>query len=205
LPARDPSAEQADEKIAFLADFKRDINSFFNGNQEPELRTRISRSMRRARDIVTETGSLKLVTLAPPRAVGGIGVQNADPFGFITQDYYGMSLIPAVADMVEEAIGVLQSPEYRENLRRRPERQKNNKGGTAPLAYPDKVTLRWLFDHAPLRLWLIAAATIISVALFFFGIGFRLSQHAGAADVLKSIPGLEQLPVEPQPAVDRKK
>jgi hypothetical protein len=172
------------EKISFLERFKADIRARFNGDSDDGLRTRISRSMPRAKSILSDAGVLKTVTLSPPPAIGGLIVRNGDPFSFILQDYYGMSMIPAVADMIEEAIGVLESPEYQQKgllpkaslveasdavadtdhlanaaARQVPGRSKNK---SLP-ELPEKVTLSWLVQHVPISFWfwlvgLLAAA-----------------------------------------------
>ena len=113
-------AELVAEKINTLSDFKKDIRCWFDGNYDPlkkeELRSQIYRTVPRVREIVQEAGCLKLITLAPPPAVGGLFVQNADPFDSLLQSYYRMSLIPMVSDMLDETVGVLESPEYLEKM-----------------------------------------------------------------------------------------
>jgi REase_DpnII-MboI len=109
------------EKIQLLSSFQTDIRRWFDGkyydeSEKIELRTRINRSVQRVRKIVIEAGCLQVVTMAPPPAIGGLFIQEADSFSNILQNYYGKSLIPIVADMIETAIGVLESPEYVEKL-----------------------------------------------------------------------------------------
>jgi hypothetical protein len=103
-------------KIQLLSSFQRDIRRWFDGeyddSEKMELRSRINRAVQRVRKVVLETGCLQMVTMAPPPAVGG----DADPFSNILGNYYGISLIPDVADMIETAIGVLESPENLEKL-----------------------------------------------------------------------------------------
>lgn len=48
------------------------------------------------------------MNLAPPSAIGGLVARGIDPFHMIFQDWYGRSLIPNIADMVDQAIGVYQ-------------------------------------------------------------------------------------------------
>lgn len=182
------------ERILFLTEFKEDIQAFFHGRQDTDksLRPRISRSTPRARSILLETRALKRVALAPPAAIGGLVVNNADPFDYILQDYYGMSLIPTVSDMIEEAIGVLQSPEYLSQLQQSASADVAKKTGAASLAYPEKMTLRWLIDHAPLRFWLLTTGAFVSILLAVFAWGFRLGQDPRAVEALSRIPGLER-------------
>ena len=159
-------ASDAAERIAFLERFKADIQAHFNGADGDATRSRINRGMKRARDIVGEAGVMKTVTLSPPPAVGGLIVRDADPFSFILQDYYGMSMAPTVADMIEQAIGILESPEYAH--RKAQERlaakiavsadssaaklQTRSADDVGPEP-PVKVTLSWLVRHVPISFW----------------------------------------------------
>jgi hypothetical protein len=108
--------EIALEKIQLLSLFKEDIRRWFDGKytqlEKDELRSRINRSVRRIHNIVKETGCLKLITAAPPASVGGLMLKGFDPFDNILESYYGLSFIPSIVDMIDEAIGVLESPEY---------------------------------------------------------------------------------------------
>lgn len=109
------------EKIQLLSSFKKNIRRWFDGNysgepEKTELRSQINRAVQRVQNIVSETGCLRLLTMSPPPAIGGLISQNINPFSNIWVNYYGMSLIPDVADMVDATIGVLESPEYLEKL-----------------------------------------------------------------------------------------
>ena len=164
------------EKIAHLSSFKADIQAHFDGNSDGVLRTRISRRMPRARELVREAGVMKTVTLSPPPAVGGLMVRNADPFEFILRDYYGMSLIPAVSDMIEEAIGVLEDPDYeRRKLAVALSAESDMSASTATqppeLPLPDKVTLSWLVRHVPVSFWLWLLALLTTA----FAVGVKLA------------------------------
>lgn len=175
------------EKIAFLEHFKADIRAHFEGDNSDTLRTRISRGMPRARSILSEAGALKTVTLSPPPAIGGLLVRNGDPFSFILQDYYGVSMIPTVADMIEEGIGVLEGPEYEKKLALTESRAQKAQEAPAPDSshsavqgrlkseetkrhpeLPEKVTISWLVQHVPVSFWiwlsgLLAAAFLAGI------------------------------------------
>lgn len=103
--------------IELLTNFKRSIDRWFNGEYAPEgdaaLRSSINRMTRAAQDAVRRVGCLKLVSAAPPPAVGGPILKNADPFDFIFESYFGRSMIPMLSDMVEQAIGVYGDPSYK--------------------------------------------------------------------------------------------
>ena len=108
------------EKIRVLFAFQEDIRRWFDGaydaTEADELRSRINRTVRRVSEIVREAGCLKLFTIAPPPAVGGLVIRNANPFDSVLESYYGMSPIPSIIDMIDETVGVLESPEYLEKL-----------------------------------------------------------------------------------------
>jgi hypothetical protein len=55
-----------------------------------------------------EAGCLQTFTIAPPPAIGGLLMQNVDPFNTMFNAPYGRSLNPALGDMLERAIGVLK-------------------------------------------------------------------------------------------------
>ena len=173
--------DEVSDKIAFLERFQADIRAHFAGDGSASLRTQISRSMPRAKGILMETGTLKSVTLSPPPAIGGLMVQNADPFGFVLQDYYGMSMIPAVADMIDEAIGVLESPEYEKGISAIASRhvKANHKQGPPPgtvgrgaqPSLPEKVTISWLIQHVPVSFYVWLAGLLATAFLFGVQIG----------------------------------
>ena len=147
-------------KIECLERFKDDILAYHHGTGDANTRARINRSMRRVKELVAEAGAYKAITLSPPPAIGGLIVRNGDPFSFILQDYYGMSTAPAVADMVEEAIGYFESPTYKPPTAIAPkDATKLAAGSVEPREHlaragrptpdtgpklPEKITLLWL-------------------------------------------------------------
>lgn len=164
-------SSEIDEQIAFLQSFNADILAHFDGHKDGALRVRINRGIPRARDILARAGALKSVSLSPPPAIGGMIVRNADPFEFILQDYFGMSMAPMVSDMIEQAIGILDSPEYRRDAehvnKRKPKRSKE----PISVPLPDKVTLSWLVRHVPIKFWL----WLIGIVTAAFGVGVKLA------------------------------
>jgi hypothetical protein len=163
--------DEVAEQIEFLSRFRADILAHFNGQDDGTVRSRINRGMNRAKILVAEAGVSKSVTLSPPPAIGGLIVRNADPFSFILEDYYGMSMAPAVADMIEEAIGVFESPDYVRRYASALSETKLRKTRSAARGYsqaehpklPDRITISWLVQNVPIRFWfwlvgLLAAA-----------------------------------------------
>jgi hypothetical protein len=60
-----------------------------------------------------ETGSLRLMPTIPPSATRGLVIRDYNPFNNILGNlYYGVSFIPEIIEMIDEAIHVLESPGY---------------------------------------------------------------------------------------------
>jgi len=99
-------------RIELLGEFQRDILRWFEGQYEPEgkvsLRARINRNLMAARQATIDAGAYRRVTVGPPPAIGGMVVQNADPFENLFLNHWGRSMIPMLADSVAAAIGVYE-------------------------------------------------------------------------------------------------
>jgi hypothetical protein len=190
------------DKVSFLAAYRRDLLAFFNdkpqsGETRDDLRSRINRSTPRARALVEQAGVSKTVTLTPPATVGGPIVRDADPFDMLFESYFGKSLIPSVTDTIDEAIGILESPEY-EAGREKETRALDKQRTSVPLDYPQKVTVRWLVDHVPVHYWIAGVAALVSLGLGLFAWGFRLGQDPQAVEALSRVPWLERSSPTPE-------
>jgi hypothetical protein len=109
--------KKTDKKIQVLSSFKENIERWINGQYSPleveELRSQIKLDVQGVRSIVMETGSLKLMPTIPPSATRGLIIRDYDPFNNILGNSgYGVSFIPAIIEMIDEAIDVLESPKY---------------------------------------------------------------------------------------------
>jgi len=71
-------------------------------------RSAINRVKKSVQREVIEAGCLHTMTISPPPAVGGLVLQNVNPFDMIFDHVYLRSLIPYVRDMINETIGVLE-------------------------------------------------------------------------------------------------
>jgi hypothetical protein len=100
------------KRIELLREYLDALDRWFQGNYEPEgkkaLRSYINRTSVAARQSVLEAGTMKLISIAPPPAIGGAIMSGLDPFRNLFETLYGMSLIPAAMDSVEQAIGVYE-------------------------------------------------------------------------------------------------
>jgi hypothetical protein len=101
-----------DSRISLLTEFKIALQNWFNRDYpkecEPELRSFINRKLVAVKNAVRDAGTQKRITVPPPLAVGGLVIQNADPFDDPFGSYWGFSVIPAAIDSIEQAIGVYE-------------------------------------------------------------------------------------------------
>ena len=105
------------QRIKGLSEFREYLDRYFDcvdNREQQELRRLIN--LRRAeveREII-EAGQLKLITIGPPPAIGGLMIKSANPFNMLFDAPYGMSVIPSVIDMIDSTIGVMESSTYHE-------------------------------------------------------------------------------------------
>jgi hypothetical protein len=109
--------EIVSQKVQLLSSFKDDIRRWFDGHYQPsdlpQLHSQIGQNVRGVKNIVMETSCLKLMPTLPPSVTRGLVIRDYDPFNSISggpQDR--VHFIPAIVDMIDEAIGVLESPRY---------------------------------------------------------------------------------------------
>lgn len=104
------------EKIQILLSFQEDIRRWFHGQYDSsdasKLYSQIAKNIQNVRNIAQETCCLKLMPTVPQSKTGLI-VRDCDPFNFVLETpYYGVSFIPAIIEIIDEAIVVLKSPRY---------------------------------------------------------------------------------------------
>ena len=83
-----------------------------DNRRSADLRSYLNQNKRNVLRDVLETGCHKTLTIAPPTAVGGLVRSGVDPFDMMFDPPYFQSLTRYVIDMIDEAIGVLGSPEF---------------------------------------------------------------------------------------------
>ena len=100
-----------EDRIELIQGFKELLQRWFDEKYEPEgegaLRVAINRRMKAAEAAVEEVGCLDLMTARLPPALGGRGI-DLNPFSVIFEDPYGLSVIPDLVDMLDQAIGRLE-------------------------------------------------------------------------------------------------
>ncbi len=94
----------------------RDALQSYRSAKTDALRSYLNENMRAVRREVIEAGCLKTFTIGPPPAVGGLVIQNADPFNMMHDAPWGHSMNGFLCDMLEETIGVLRDPAYAKKL-----------------------------------------------------------------------------------------
>lgn len=97
--------------ISDLEEFKRLLTIWYYGEPTSDTRSQINKKLRNVRNLVIRAGALKTFTISPPPMIGGMIMQNVDPFAMIFDPPYGQSLIPPLIDMIDEAIGVIETKE----------------------------------------------------------------------------------------------
>ncbi len=113
--------EEEQSRIETLEKFREAVEALSDSSRQvdkAEIRPYINRSMETVREIVRLAGCRKTMTISPPPAVGGLVMQGVDPFDYIFESVYGMSLRGQVTDMLDQAIGVIQSGKFDERKQR---------------------------------------------------------------------------------------
>lgn len=103
--------DERDKYISDLEEFNRLLSVWHYGEPTYDTRTQISKKISNTRNLVLRAGALKTFTVAPPPMIGGMIMQNVDPFTLIFDPPYGRSIIPSLIDMINEAIGIIETKE----------------------------------------------------------------------------------------------
>lgn len=102
------------EKIQRLDEFKQMVldwsASYRDQDRRKQLRSYINQNKVWIRQEVIEARCFQTLTIGPPPAVGGLVMQNVDPFAMLFDPPYGMSMVDQVVDMIDQTIGVLRTP-----------------------------------------------------------------------------------------------
>ena len=109
-----------EKRLELLKQFHDALDRWFHSGSESdgrdEVRSFINRNLVAVRNAVREAGTLKLISITPPAAIGGVVRNNINPFDNSFESFYGMSLIPAAMDSIEQAIGVYEHMQSEEGL-----------------------------------------------------------------------------------------
>jgi len=122
--------------IIALKEFHALINDYFEGNysNKKEIKSKINILLPLAQNLVIKSNSMKMMSMAPPPAIGGVIIENFNPFDMIFTDFWGQSIIPDISDIVEQSIG-----KYENNL---VDFNKNSKKEN-DIEYTKEITFKW--------------------------------------------------------------
>lgn len=100
-----------EEIIHFLKEYKRTLLEFDNHacRDYDSARTYLVQNRPSLQKILIECHVLKRMSIAPPPVVGGYVMQNVNPLDIMFEPPYGLDIIRIVADVIDEAIGVVNS------------------------------------------------------------------------------------------------
>ncbi len=105
---------EVEEKIRKLDEFKQAVldwsASYRDEERRKKLKSYINQNKMWVRQEVIEARCFHTLTIGPPPAVGGLVMQNVDPFAMLFDPPYGMSMVNQVVDMIDQTIGVLRAP-----------------------------------------------------------------------------------------------
>jgi hypothetical protein len=127
------------ERIERLSEFREYLDRYsqcVDNREQQELRRLINLGRAAAEREIIEAGQIKLITIGPPPAIGGLMIKNANPFNMLFDAPYGMSVIPSVIDMIDSTIGVMESSTYQELASAPTKRSLNNPPTPAKMGQP---------------------------------------------------------------------
>lgn len=84
----------------------------------PNVRARINKEISFVKKILHRTKTSKNITMVPPRLLGGMIMDDVDPFTYIFNAPYGLDegIFNLVMDSVDEAIGVIENQDSEESM-----------------------------------------------------------------------------------------
>lgn len=130
--------DDLDKRIANLNEFISLLDQW-DAKHSSDVRAQISKAKSAIEREVLEAGCLGRMTISPPPAVGGLVMQNVNPFDMIFSPVYLRSLNPYVKDMINETIGVLEAKKctpQEDEKRNEPALQVNYQAGYVFVAMP---------------------------------------------------------------------
>jgi len=100
------------DMIVQLGNFQKAIQAWeCSGDpvKKATLRSYINQNSSVVQKIIAQTGCFKRLTVSPPPAVGGMIMQNLNPFDVIFLPPYSMNIVPIISDIIDQAIGILKT------------------------------------------------------------------------------------------------
>jgi len=136
-----------------------------------ELRKKIVEAKTRAKKTISRFNTDCVYVQYPPRAIGGPVIKQHF-LDIVTENMTWKQIKKAtILDMLDQTIGALRDSENTvktDAIQNKIHKNQKEKSVSEKLSYPDKITLAWLFCHAPIKMWCILGS--IMIAAFLFGI-----------------------------------
>jgi hypothetical protein len=101
--------DDINDRIQLLIQFKDNLKNW-DKTRSSVPRGWLNQNVHRVEREVIEAGCHKRITIYPPPAVGGLAMLNTDPFNYMFDRPYLMSMTSVICDMIDQTIGVLQHP-----------------------------------------------------------------------------------------------
>lgn len=158
-----------EESINKLKEFHLLINNYFEGKYEDKktIKYQINTLSPIIQELLIKSNCFQLMSMAPPPIVGGMVIQDFNPFDRIFHNFWGISIIPNIVDMIEQSIG-----KYENDLIDLQEIEKEKIIKKCKIEYTDKITFEWLFKNVPIKIWLWFFSFLISIFILGFSQNF---------------------------------
>ncbi|MCH7772447.1 MAG: hypothetical protein IIA49_15770 [Bacteroidetes bacterium] len=99
-----------EKRIKLLSEFKSVLLQWLRKDSEDRgnLRTHLNKNIYAVQYAIENVGAMKSISISPPPAIGGMMIQNANPFNLMFKRIHGQSSFPVILDMLEQAIGIYE-------------------------------------------------------------------------------------------------
>lgn len=153
-----------EESINKLKEFLFLIHNYRNNqhiNQEEE-QTKINKLLPVVQDLVQKANCLKLISINPPPIINANKIDGINPFDAIFTDFWGTNLMPEIKNMTEQALSKYENNMVDIGSMSTAKQQTDG----AHIVYPDKITLKWIFENVPVSIYIRIFGPIITAAFF---------------------------------------
>ena len=113
-------------------------NNSDDNRERTKLRSLLNQNKYAVKREVIEADCYATLTISPPPAIGGLVMQGVCPFDMMFAPPYLHSMVSHVVDMIDEAVGVMSSPDFKVNLEKKESirRSQSYDAGYAFIAMP---------------------------------------------------------------------
>ena len=100
---------EVEERTKRLREFKTNLIAWEESHDD-KLREWLNQNKSWVQRETREAGCGRRLTISPPPAVGGLIMQNVDPFDIMFDRPWMMRIVPTICDILDETIGALTNP-----------------------------------------------------------------------------------------------